>query len=241
MVNNFLHRLEYLLLPGQCLLCGAASHRQLDLCQPCQDELPWLEHYCPSCALPLSPDALGHDCGRCLLHPPQFRQVIAPWQYQPPLSGLLNGFKHHRDYAAGRVLGELSGAYIDAFYQDQVRPDLITYTPLHWWRQWRRSFNQSQRLAQQLSHRTGIPIKPLLKRQRATQQQQGLNARQRQRNLKGAFRAGSGIKLNGETVALVDDVVTTTATAAEMTRVLLAMGAAAVDIWCLARTPKPDN
>ena len=239
MVNNFFKAIEFCLLPGQCLLCGAASQQQRDLCQACQDQLPWLEQSCSRCALPLDTNLPNQQCAQCLKQPPPFRRIIAPWGYRPPVSNLIQQFKYQRQLATGRVLGELMGHYLLASYLDEPLPDLITATPLHWWRQLRRGYNQSDQLAWYLSRATGIPLQNLIKRQRATVPQQGLDARQRQRNLKAAFKISSS--LTGQTVAVVDDVVTTTATSREMAQCLLDAGAAAVDIWCLARTPSPQD
>jgi ComF family protein len=189
MVNKFLTRLEFGLLPGRCLLCGLASHQPLDLCRPCIHRLPWLLNACPSCALPLSSKQAGQACARCLQNSPPFRQIISPWRYENPIDDLISGFKYHRHFAAGRVLAELCGDHILHSYSSQHLPDLMIPTPLHYWRQWHRGFNQSQQLADSFSKTTGIPIKRCLKRRRATPHQQGLNAKERRCNLKNAFVA----------------------------------------------------
>jgi ComF family protein len=108
--------------------------------------------------------------------------------------------------------------------------------PLHWRRRWTRGFNQAEVIADELAYRLRIPLhaQALLRRQQHTPQQQ-LTAAQRRRNLRSGFAIRGDVR--GRHVALVDDVVTTGATAAEIARTLLDAGAASVQVWCLARTP----
>ncbi|MGB1466783.1 MAG: ComF family protein [Alcanivorax nanhaiticus] len=112
--------------------------------------------------------------------------------------------------------------------------DLICPLPVHWQRRWRRGFDQSERLAHLLSQIWQRPVLSALVRQRATPHQQGLTRRQRQRNLRKAFRCQANVQ--GRHLVLVDDVMTTGSTAREASRVLLDAGAASVRVWCLART-----
>jgi len=235
MVNKFLQALEYSLLPGQCLLCGQNSQQTLDLCQPCTVSLPWLLSQCASCALPLPKPQASQLCAHCLRKPPPFRRIASPWLYDFPVDTLINRFKHHKHYAAGHVLTTMLVEYLCQLYQDQPLPDIIIPTPLHWSRQFRRGFNQSYRLAHTLSDKLKIPLSQQLRRHRYTPHQQGLTAKQRRKNLKGAFTVKGDV--SGKTIALIDDVVTTTATVTEISHTLLDAGAKAVEIWCLARTP----
>lgn len=229
MVNRF----EHLVLPGTCLLCGAYSQRALDICRACEQELPALGPHCQTCALPLPTPA--RHCGKCLRKPPRFSKTLAGWRYQGQTAQLISQFKYHHQHAYGRVLGELLARQIRSTYGHQPYPELIIPTPMHWWRQLRRGFNQSEQLARQLSLQLQIPLYRDIRRIRHSKAQQSLTARERQRNLRSAFRVGKA--LSGQCVALVDDVMTTGATANEISRMLLQAGAGEVHIWCLARTP----
>lgn len=230
MVNRFLSWLEWRLLPGQCILCGAASRQRADICQNCLPELPLLESHCLRCALPL-PETVA-ECGQCLRQPPPFQHTVAGWIYQTPVKQLISSLKYQRQYSHGRVLAELLAKRLSPY----PLPDFIVPTPLHWSRHWQRGFNQSELLSQQLAKQLSIPISHCLKRIRRTPSQQQLNAKQRQRNLRGAFVVRGNIE--GKSFAIVDDVVTTGSTARETSQVLMAAGASEVQIWCLARTPK---
>ncbi len=117
-------------------------------------------------------------------------------------------------------------------------PDTIIAIPLHWRRYWQRGFNQSELLANSLSRQLKIPLVKALTRCRSTTMQQSLNAEQRQRNLHNAFAVTKPELIQGRRIALVDDVMTTGATATEVARTLLSAGAGEVHIWVLARTPR---
>jgi len=114
--------------------------------------------------------------------------------------------------------------------------DLIVPVPLHWRRRWTRGFNQTELIADQLGAALSTPVAMrALRRTKATTAQQRLDARTRARNLRGAFTLHQPVA--GLRVALVDDVVTTGATATELTKLLLKGGATTVELWALARTP----
>ncbi len=240
MVNSFFQlarpifqALKDLSFTGRCILCSDIGQPGLDICAGCEESLPRLEHYCLHCSLPLS----GPDqtlCGQCQLIPPPFQRTVAAYLYHYPVAELISGFKYNRQLSYGKVL---CLADLDRFVSANTdnKPDIITPIPLHWRRQLKRGFNQSEHIATYLAKGMGIPMQPLLKRSQFTQPQQQLDARQRRQNLHGAFEATRD--LDGQCIAVVDDVMTTGATAAEVSKVLLEAGAAEVHIWVLARTP----
>lgn len=121
--------------------------------------------------------------------------------------------------------------------QEEWRAELIVPVPLHWWREYRRTYNQSYLLAQYVSSRYGLPIcQELLARTRPTPQQKLLDEKQRRRNLKGAFRAAPECK--GRSIVLIDDVVTTGSTLSECARTLKKAGAYRVYAACVACTER---
>ncbi len=174
-------------------------------------------------------------CGRCLKRRPAFVSTWAPFVYAPPLSGLLTGFKFAGDLAAGRVLAEL--ALEHWCRQAPARPQALLPVPLHVDRLRERGYNQALELARPLARGSGIPLLPdTLRRERATPAQSGLSALARRRNLNGAFRVRDGTVLPAH-VAVVDDVMTTGATAQECALALRRAGVGRVDIWAIARAP----
>lgn len=226
-------------LPQYCLLCGLPSGQALPLCHDCRSELPRNAPCCQRCALPLASPA-ATLCGQCLRCPPVIDRVVAPYLYDPHIALLIGRWK----YGPLARLG-LTAADLWCRAQDQPPPvDLITAVPLHWRRYWQRGFNQASQLAGliQRGHpalaQCSLQLR-LLQRQRATAAQAGLDARTRSRNLRGAFTLRG--HCDNLRVAVVDDVLTTGATAIELARCLKAGGAREVQLWCLARTPAPSD
>lgn len=239
MVNRLLDQLSFLLFPGCCLICQGDSHRQLDLCQPCEAELPWLTTACPRCAYPVK--QANQLCGQCLLKPPSFSRCVTLCHYRAPIDRLIGQFKYHKRYSYGRVMATLLGKHIRHVYQHHSGqpplPDLIAPVPMHWRRKLSRGFNHGEQLAEQISRQLQLPVFNGLQRTRNSPPQQGLSAEQRRRNLRGAFVVRRKQRIDGLSVALIDDVITTGSTAEALSQLLLSAGAREVHIWSLARTP----
>ncbi|MNF43976.1 DNA utilization protein GntX [compost metagenome] len=224
-----------------CTLCDEAADTPHNLCVSCESELPWLGARCQVCALPL-PHA-GLTCGACLQRPPSFDRVEAPWRYAFPVDSLITRFKHQAKWPLGRLLGKLlSHHLLHAFDEGLTRPDLLLPVPLAERRQRQRGFNQAALLAQWLGEQLHLPLQQhWLQRVIDTPAQQQLDAATRKRNLRRAFALAPASAVSGLHLALVDDVLTTGATAESLARLLKKAGAARVDIYCLARTPKPGD
>ncbi|MCW8274810.1 ComF family protein [Pseudomonas sp. PCH199] len=222
-----------------CLLCDEDADGATPLCMACETELPWLGDHCQTCALPLP--AAGLTCGQCLKLPPAFERVIAPWSYSFPIDSLITRFKHSAKWPFGHLLAELvAQALQHRFNDDLPRPDLLLPVPLAIRRLRQRGFNQAAMLARWLSTRLDLPCdERLLLRIQDTGAQQALNANERRKNLRNAFALAPDASFKGLHLALVDDVLTTGATAQALARLLMDAGAARVDVYCLARTPKP--
>ncbi|MDN3221800.1 ComF family protein [Pseudomonas nunensis] len=224
-----------------CLLCSEPADDITPICTACETELPWLGDHCQTCALPLP--ASGLTCGQCLQQPPAFERVAAPWTYGFPVDTLITRFKHNAKWPFGRLLGELLAQFLQhRFDEDLERPDLLIPVPLATRRLRQRGFNQAAMLARWLSEYLDIPCdETLLLRIQDTSAQQELKAEARRRNLRNAFALAPGASVTGRHLALIDDVLTTGATAQTLARLLIDAGAARVDVYCLARTPKPGD
>lgn len=218
-------------LPASCLLCGAGAKGTLDLCEGCLETLPALGAGCARCALPL---AAGHSaaCGACLRHPPQFSRCVAAFAYAYPVRELVLRFKHG-ELAAGRLLATLLARRLAAEAGAKHAGVQIVPVPLAPSRLRERGFNQAERIARVLAPALRLPVTPgLARRSRPTQDQKSLDATARRANLRDAFAA---VRCHGLRIALVDDVLTTGATADALASTLLAAGASEVQVWCLAR------
>ena len=116
--------------------------------------------------------------------------------------------------------------------------DLIAPLPLHWFKRWQRGFNQSELLAREVSRRTGIPVRRVIRRVRNTTAQAGLTNAKRRDNVARAFRAKPRQSLDGLRVLLIDDVMTTGATAGACAAALKKAGARHVTLLTLARVDR---
>lgn len=223
-----------------CLLCDEVSGNPYALCEACECELPWLDEQCTVCALPLAMG--GFTCSPCRRRPPAFGKVETPWHYGFPIDSLITRFKHNSQWPYGRLLAELTSHWLDhRFNEGLARPALLVPVPMGRKRLRKRGFNQAEMLARWLSAALNIPCDAaLIQRSRETQSQQELGAKARLSNLQQAFTLMPGADLDGLHVALVDDVLTTGATAQALALLLRDAGAAGVDVYCLARTAKPE-
>lgn len=229
-VRGMGRRVQRLLYPPVCLICGDRGQDYIDCCSGCMRELPVAADRCLRCALTL-PRTLDH-CGRCVRSPPHYEAACAAYRYENPVSGLIHRFKFSGDLAAGRMLAALTALRLAA--QGASRPDLMVPVPLHFRRRMQRGFNQSELLCRDLSrHLRGLPWCPGLSRRRATASQSELPSAGRRGNVRGAFRVRR-IPSGTRSVALVDDVMTTGATVNECARMLRQAGVAVV-VWVIAR------
>ncbi|AFU99179.1 ComF family protein [Simiduia agarivorans] len=217
---------------SRCLLCDDASPSGL-LCAPCTADLPTNPHACWQCALPLPQTGLCPDCQQ---HPPAFSRALAAFEYRAPLTALIARWKHQADQ---RPLHLMARALLDQLaihYQQDDWPQALIPVPIHSRRLIGRGFHQTHQLARYIGKALGIPIDmTLLSKRVSGHAQQGLDRKERLRNLRGTFACDGNP--TGLHLSLVDDVLTTGATANTLAELLRQRGAARVDVWVLARTP----
>jgi ComF family protein len=236
LVNNWLKLIQSALLPGHCLLCGDWQDADEGLCRACHASLPWLENACRQCGVPLSGEARVQICGQCLRHPPSFQRTVSVFYYQPPVDFLVQRFKFSGKLNVGRLLGGIMAQHLAQRSAPQV--DLLMPVPLHARRLRERGFNQAVELARPIARHLQVPLDThSCRRTRPTAPQSGLPAEQRNSNVNNAFQLSG--TFDGMHVALIDDVLTTGSTAAEIARLLLAQGASQVSVWTCARTAMP--
>ncbi len=217
-----------ILLPQECLLCGAASAATL-LCDDCANALPALSApRCPVCALPVPG---GEICGTCLKTSPAYDATLAAWRYAFPLDKLIQALKYQHRLALGRLFAAQTLA--------GPRPagDLLIPLPLSPARLRSRGFNQAVEIARPLARALKLPLSlDDCLRVRDTVTQTSLPWKERRRNVKDAFECR--IDLSGKSVIVIDDVMTTGATLDEFARTLKRHGAVKVTNWVVARALK---
>ena len=223
MVDNFFSG-------NHCLHCeGDAGARQL--CAGCESALPWLMQACPGCSQPQEHDAL---CPRCVRKPPPFDSAWAAFRLAAPVQQGIHALKYHAGFVHAGLLGGLMAQRLAQ--RAQPLPQLIIPVPLHRTRLMRRGYNQALELARTLTRTLDIRVNAnAAVRLRATPDQIGQSAAQRRRNLKNAFAVETC--LSGQHIALLDDVMTTGATLAELARAARRAGAEKIEAWALARVP----
>jgi len=213
------------LLPRSCLGCGQRTRQAF--CAPCCGELARVEHPCARCGLTLPVTT----CPRSTAHW-NLDRVVAPYRYVEPMRDYLHALKFGGQRRIGRALGELLGCELR---QAGPQVDALIAVPLHRHRFLERGYNQAVEIARGVSASLRIPLLfTAVVRTRPTHAQTDLDAAQRRANLRGAFCARR--ELTGQRIAVVDDVLTTGATANALARTLLRAGAVSVEAWTVARS-----
>jgi ComF family protein len=175
------------------------------------------------------PLASGRVCGACLDRPPRFDRVEAAFAYQFPVSALIHAFKYGRKLALARVLAELMAPHVASDV------DAIVPMPLARGRLAERGYNQALEIARRVASLTGVTLLPdACSKVADTPAQASLPWKARARNVRGVFVCHAAVE--GQRIAVVDDVLTTGATMNELARVLRKAGAAEVRGWVVART-----
>ncbi len=231
-----------LLYPPLCIACRSQVSEPGSLCASCWKDIEFLEGpACRCCGLPFDLDP-GIDtlCAACLADPPSFDRACAVLRYDEKSRSPILALKHgdRLDLVPGfsRWLDRAGRALLN-------EADFIVPVPLHPGRLWKRRYNQAAELARHLGKAAGKPVAPLaLRRVRATPSQGAMpSAKARRRNMRGAFQVPDSYlaAIHNRDILLVDDVLTTGATADACARVLKRAGAAKVNVLALARVVRP--
>lgn len=218
-----------------CLLCGSSHTKQLALCHSCLEMLPTLPvQHCPQCA---EPSVDGSLCGRCQTDPPGFDALHAPYLFDYPLNGLIHSLKYGKQLQISKTLGHLLAKHA---VNNNFKMDLVIPIPLSKERLAERGFNQSDELAKAITGTipTAFSAK-LCWRKRNTLPQASLSRQERQLNVRDAF--GVKQRVDGLSIAIVDDVATSGATLSAVAKLLKKEGANRVEAWVLARAFPPKT
>lgn len=225
-----------LVFPPRCPLCGAALAAQDGLCAACWSDLAIPgEPCCASCQRPFGDGiAEGSICAPCLADPPRHDGIAAGTLYNDASRKLVLAFKHGRRLALAPVMARLIAARLPVLEGDW----LVVPVPLHRWRLWRRGFNQAALLAREIAQTKGKPLLvDALVRRKQTPMLGGLGKAARKRALSGSIvinprHAG---RIEGASVVLVDDVLTSGATSEACVSALRRAGAKRIIVACFAR------
>lgn len=230
-----------LLLPPQCLICAAATGAANALCGACWGKLRFItEPCCDRRGIPFAYDpGPGVVSAAALADPPAWDRARAAVRFDDHSKRLVHDLKYHDQHHVAVLVSRLMAA---AGRRLLAEAEVIVPVPLYRTRLWRRRFNQSALLAARLSAASGVPWRSdLLRRVRPTAAQVGLGYRERQANVKDAFAVPENrrFELDGRSLLLVDDVLTSGSTAGACARALRKAGAARVDVLCFALVLEP--
>ncbi|MDP9136625.1 MAG: ComF family protein [Pseudomonadota bacterium] len=230
-----------MLLPPLCLLCSGRVQLAHGLCGGCWSQIQFIdEPRCPQWGEPFAFDAgPGALSARALTRQPAWKNLRAAVLYDVASRQLVHALKYHDRLEAGRLMARL----MQRAAADLLRkPAVLVPIPLHPWRPWQRRYNQAAVLANHLARQTGLAMQPqVIERRRATRSQVGLGEPERRANLKDAFQVPdrSAAEVVGRHIVLIDDVLTTGATASAACQCLLEAGAAGVDVVAFAMAAHP--
>jgi ComF family protein len=235
--RELLRGARQLIFPNLCMICEQAvpvGHETV--CPACREALTADPHrVCPRCTSSIGEfAALEGTCAHCGGASFHFDQAFRLGVYGGILREVILRMKYGGDEILAATVGSVWADHWAARFR-AVEAQVVVPVPLHWWRRWRRGYNQSEPLAVALAGRLGLPCETRsLRRIRYTRPQTNQSATARRENMRGAFRSSGGVAVRGRTILLIDDVLTTGSTVSEAARALKAAGAARVVAAVLA-------
>lgn len=236
MKNKFIKILKEIVFPANytCDICGAETFGS-NICETCLKTVVFNNGTtCPVCG---RKTVRPEICLECKAQPPRYKRAVSPLVYDGGVIELVAKFKNGDGYLKDYLAQLISQMLIDL-----PRCDCIIYVPMTKKSQKRRGYNQTELVARSLSKLTYIPVvKGAVEKVKNTLIQKGLTFKERQENVKGAFKVVKKEELKGKTVLIVDDVLTTGATADEMCKVTLAAGAKCVYLATIASVEYKSN
>ncbi len=206
------------------------------LCTECRHGLKLILNPCSICGEELTEIiSTASICGRCQKEKRHYNKVIAPFYFSPPLDGVIHKMKISRKISNCTLIADL--IYEQIVLRQIEMPDCLIPAPTNPAKLRQRGFNQATEIAKQLGKRLGITVRnDLIIKKSNTKRQSQLQYNQRQSNLKNAFILSRPIRY--EHIAIIDDVVTTTATANELAKIAKQNGVKKVQVWACARSIK---
>jgi ComF family protein len=230
-----------LVFPRNCALCRsyAPSTDKDPLCPQCHAKVPYnFPPFCARCSRHLKDFSKEGLCPDCQKRIPDFDLAWGFTLYEPPVTELVQDFKFRNKTALRKTFRTISQTFLDRYRTSLGRFQGLIPIPLSPVRERERGYNQARLLAESLSQLTGIScVTDVLVRDKHAPQQSSLGEKERWTNIKGAFKINPAFAqklLHNKDLLIVDDLLTTGATASEAARTLKAAGAGRVGVIALA-------
>ena len=226
-----------LVMPAHCLNCDSPLRENTLLCTECAGHFRLIkEPRCPRCGKAVGEFSTAAEkrCSECVRYSPAFDQATAPLAYDDVVRELILKLKFLRKPVVAECFTTpLADHLASMVWMADV--DLVQPVPMHWWRCFRRGYNQAELLAGTICRTFGIPMTNALRRIRLTRPQSRLSRRSRLRNLEGAMKVKPKDAVEGKTILVVDDILTTGTTGSVCADVLKEAGADKVYVLTVAR------
>ena len=225
---------QSMLCPAECVWCEAPTNLEDRFCEDCLQLFVSDYCRCKRCASPLPPVVPNETCVRCEEAKWRFNSVVTLGPYRDDLREAVILMKKKPFELLRRAVGELMAAKLLIQFADNS--PLLIAVPNHWTRTWFRSVCQASSLAQAISLHTGWPLlQGVVRRSRKTAKQGMLSWTERTLNVRGAFAMRPNKRIVDQHIVVVDDVLTSGATANEIAKLLLRGGAKSVSVAVAAR------
>jgi len=223
-------------LPPRCAGCGLIVGEVGSFCAECWTKIEFLgAGGCERCGIPLEATDAG-ICAACLAQPSPVDRMRAAVAYGEIARSLALRLKYGRKTALAATMARFMAVHLGNYAPGSI----MMPVPLHRWRLWGRGFNQAVLIARALAEMKGLSVDcQALVRTRATPPLKAMSLAQRRRTVSGAFALAAGREVKGQTIILVDDVLTTGSTASACARMLKRAGAERVELISWARVVRP--
>lgn len=225
---------DFLFKPHSCMFCGSECDDDLfRTCSFCKTNLDQIQNdYCLKCGAKLN--GTYDYCIECKSDEHFFNVSRSVFVYDEISSRAVLKFK----YGGAKTFAKPLARYLSLkFSTSDILADIATFVPMPKEREKKRGYNQSYELCKEFSIFTEIPFYSCLERTKNSERQTTLNKADRKKNLKGSFRSINKDVFKNKIVLLIDDVVTTGATADECAKTLINAGASEVNVLSIAKTP----
>lgn len=234
-IKDTLDNLLTFLTGEKCYICKVHGGF---VCKECVSKLPYIKgNKCKICLAPIGGEGVNKDpiCGECIKNPPYFKKVISTFWYEDSIKDIMHDIKFHQKYFYVSKIFSLIKTNVTNYFSNLGKIDFIVPIPLSKKRKIERGYNQSLLIAKELSKITKIPVlNNFLIKNKDLPPIMTMSREERFKNIKGTFSVAK--KNSIDTIVLVDDIITTTATIREASKTLKKGGCNEIYVFTICRT-----